>query len=85
MGRIEGTGGRGKKWGEVSFGKEDREEFGEVEIKLIAVVELHVPNEFGVSGHVVVGEDDGNGWDETPQSLCGGKFALSPRTSPLVK
>ncbi len=34
--------------------KEDGEEFGQVEVALVPVVELHMPDEFVVSGHVVV-------------------------------
>ena len=36
--------------------KEDGEEFGQVEVALVPVVELHVPDEFVVSGHVVVSD-----------------------------
>ncbi len=51
-GEIEG-GGRGK---EMSFGEKDGQEFGDVEITLISVVELYVPNKFVVRGHVVVSD-----------------------------
>jgi hypothetical protein len=47
-------GGRGRK--EIGFGEKDGQEFGEVEVTLISVVELHVPNEFVVRGHVVVSD-----------------------------
>ena len=40
----------------MGFGKEDGEEFGQVEVALVPVVELHVPDEFVVSGHVVVSD-----------------------------
>ena len=40
----------------MSFGEKDGQEFGEVEVTLIAVVELHVPNKFVVRGHVVVSD-----------------------------
>ncbi len=49
---IEG-GGREK---EMSFGEKDWQEFGEVEVTLIPVVELHVPNKFVVRRHVVVSD-----------------------------
>ncbi len=55
MGRGERVeGGRGGK--EMGVGQKDGQEFGEVEVTLIAVVELHVPNEFVVHGHVVVSD-----------------------------
>jgi hypothetical protein len=40
----------------VSFGEEDGEEFEQVKVALVPVVELDVPDEFGVSGHVVVSD-----------------------------
>ena len=40
----------------MSFGEKDGQEFGEVEVTLIAVVELHMPNKFVVRGHVVVSD-----------------------------
>jgi hypothetical protein len=40
----------------MSFGEKDWQEFGEVEVTLIPVVELHVPNKFVVRGHVVVSD-----------------------------
>ena len=40
----------------MGFGKEDGEEFGQVEVALVPLVELHVPDEFVVSGHVVVSD-----------------------------
>ena len=46
-------GGRGK---EMSLGEKDGQEFGEVEVTLISVVELHVPDKFVVRGHVVVSD-----------------------------
>jgi hypothetical protein len=56
--RREGGGlvlwdGRGEK---VSFGEEDGEEFDQVKVALVPVVELDVPDEFGVSVHVVVSD-----------------------------
>ncbi len=48
---------RGKKSGKRDgFGGRMGEKFGEVEVTLFPVVELHVPNEFGVGGHVVVSD-----------------------------
>jgi hypothetical protein len=44
---------RGEK---MSFGKKDGEEFDQVKVALVPVVELHVPDEFGFSGHVVVSD-----------------------------
>ncbi len=45
---------RGEK---MSFGEKDGEEFDQVKVALVPVVELHVPDEeFGVSGHVVVSD-----------------------------
>ena len=40
----------------MSFGEEDGEEFDQVKVALVPVVELDVPDEFGVSGHVVVSD-----------------------------
>ena len=34
--------------------QEDGDEFGEIEIALIAVLEEYVPDEFVIGGHVVV-------------------------------
>ena len=36
--------------------QEDGDEFGEIEIALIAVLEEHVPDEFVLGGHVVVSD-----------------------------
>jgi hypothetical protein len=44
---------RGEK---TSFGEKDREEFDQVKVALVLVFVLRVPDEFGVSGHVVVGD-----------------------------
>ncbi len=43
---------------EMSFGEKDEQEFGEVEVTLITVVELHVPNKFVVRGHVAISDHD---------------------------
>ncbi len=40
----------------MGFGEEDGEEFDQVKVALVSVVELDVPDEFGVSGHVVVSD-----------------------------
>jgi hypothetical protein len=40
----------------VSFGEEDGEEFDQIKVALVPVVELDVPDEFGVSEHVVVSD-----------------------------
>ncbi len=40
----------------MGFGEEDREEFDQVKVALVPVVELDVPDEFGVGGHVVVSD-----------------------------
>ena len=40
----------------MSFGEKDGEEFDQVKVALVPVVELHVPDEFGFSGHVVVSD-----------------------------
>ena len=45
--------GRG---GKMSLGEKDGEEFDQVKVALVPVVELDVPDEFGVSGHVVVSD-----------------------------
>jgi hypothetical protein len=45
-----------KKNLEMSFGEKDGQEFGEVEVTLITVVELHVPNKFVVREHVVISD-----------------------------
>ena len=38
----------------MGLGEKDGEEFDQVKVALIPVFELHVPNEFGLGGHVVV-------------------------------
>ncbi len=38
----------------MGFGEEDGEEFDQVNVALVPVVELDVPDEFGVSGYVMV-------------------------------
>jgi hypothetical protein len=40
----------------VGFGEEDGEEFDQVKVALVPVVEPDVPDEFGISGHVVVSD-----------------------------
>ncbi len=40
----------------MGFGEEDGEEFDQVKVALVPVVDLDVPDEFGVSGHVVVSD-----------------------------
>ena len=40
----------------MGFGEKDGEEFDQVKVALVPVVELDVPDEFGVSGHVVVSD-----------------------------
>jgi hypothetical protein len=40
----------------MGFREKDGEEFDQVKVALVPVVELHVPNEFGLDGHVVVSE-----------------------------
>jgi hypothetical protein len=40
----------------MGFGEKDGEEFDQVTVALVHVVELHVPDEFGFSGHVVVSD-----------------------------
>ena len=40
----------------MSFREKDGEEFDEVQVALIPIIEDHVPNEFVVRGHVVVGD-----------------------------
>ena len=38
----------------MGLGEKDGEEFDQVKVALVPVVEPHVPNEFGLGGHVVV-------------------------------
>ena len=38
----------------MGLGEKDGEEFDQVKVALIPVFEPHVPNEFGLGGHVVV-------------------------------
>ena len=38
----------------MGLGEKDGEEFDQVKVALVPVFELHVPNEFGLGGHVVV-------------------------------
>ncbi len=40
----------------MGFGEEDGEEFDQVKVALVSVVELDVPDDFGFSGHVVVSD-----------------------------
>jgi hypothetical protein len=40
----------------MGFREKDGEEFDEVQVALIPIIEYHVPNEFVVRGHVVVGD-----------------------------
>ncbi len=40
----------------MGFGEKDGQEFGEVEVTLISIVKINVPNEFVFRGHVVVGD-----------------------------
>ena len=40
----------------MGFREKDGEEFDEVQVALIPIIEDHVPNEFVVRGHVVVGD-----------------------------
>ena len=42
---------RGKK---MSLGEKNGEEFDQIKVALIPIFEPHVPNEFGLGGHVVV-------------------------------
>jgi hypothetical protein len=42
--------------GKVGFGEEDGGESDQVKVAFVPVVELDVPDEFGVSGHVVVSD-----------------------------
>ena len=42
--------------GEVSFGKDDGEDFNQVEVALIPIVKDYVPDELGIGGHVVVSD-----------------------------
>ena len=46
----------GTRRGEMGFREKDGEEFDEVQVALIPIIEDHVPNEFVVRGHVVVGD-----------------------------
>ena len=46
----------GKRGGEMGFREKDGDEFGEVQVALIPIIEDHVPDEFVVRGHVVVGD-----------------------------
>jgi hypothetical protein len=46
----------GKRRGEMGLREKDGEEFDEVQVALIPIIEGHVPNEFVVRGHVVVGD-----------------------------
>ena len=38
----------------MGLGEKDGEEFDQVKVALVPVFEPHVPNEFGLGGHVVV-------------------------------
>ncbi len=38
----------------MGLGEKDGEEFDQVKVALVPVFESHVPNEFGLGGHVVV-------------------------------
>ena len=38
----------------MGLGEKDGEEFDQVKVALVPVVEPHVPNEFGLGGHVMV-------------------------------
>ncbi len=49
---VLGDGGERK----MGFREKDGEEFDQVNVALVPVVELHVPNEFGLGGHVVVSD-----------------------------
>ena len=40
----------------MGLGEKDGEEFDQVKVALIPVFETHVPNEFGLGGHVVVSD-----------------------------
>ncbi len=40
----------------MGFREKDGEEFDQVKVALVPVVELHVPNEFDLGGHVVVSD-----------------------------
>ena len=40
----------------MGFREKDGEEFDEVQVALIPIIKDHVPNEFVVRGHVVVGD-----------------------------
>jgi len=53
LGRRGFGGWRGEKMG---LGEKDGEEFDQVKVALIPVLELHVPDEFVLGGHVVVSD-----------------------------
>ncbi len=38
----------------MGLGEKDGEDFDQVKVALVPVFELHVPNEFGLGGHVLV-------------------------------
>ena len=40
----------------MGLGEKDGEEFDQVKVALIPVFKAHVPNEFGLGGHVVVSD-----------------------------
>ena len=40
----------------MGLGEKDGEEFDQIKVALIPVVKPHVPNEFGLGGHVVVSD-----------------------------
>ncbi len=55
--RIKRGLGFGRLTGErLGFGEEDGEEFDQIKVALVPVVELDVLDEFGVGGHVVVSD-----------------------------
>ncbi len=45
-----------RRGGKMNFREKNGEEFDQVKVALIPVFELHVPDEFGVGGHVVVSD-----------------------------
>jgi hypothetical protein len=53
---------RGGNWrgdrrgGKMSLREKNGKELDQVEVALIPIVELHVPDEFGVGGHIVVSD-----------------------------
>jgi len=52
---------RGLVWGDwrgekMGLGEKDGEEFDQIKVALIPVFKPHVPNEFGLGGHVVVSD-----------------------------